>query len=435
MKIRNLLLTAAGMAVCAVGIMESKIAAAEQFFPMLVYRTGPYAPNGIPVANGFRDYYTMINARDGGINGVKVSFEECETKYNTKLGVECYEKLKGKGATLFNPYSTGITYQLIPKARVDKIPILSMGYGRTAAADGRVFQWTFNFPTTYWSQASTFVKYVATQEGGLDKLNGVHIAHIYHNSAYGKEANPTLDALSEKYGYKLTKIAVDHPGQEQKAAWLQVRRKRPDWIFMSGWGVMNQVAIKEAVSTGFPMDHFVGNWWSGSEADTVPAGDGAFGYKSAALHGTGTDWPVIQDIIKHVYGGDMALAAENKVGEVLYNRAVLNGMFGIEAVRTAQGKYGNKQMTGEQVRWGLENLDISNAKLKALGMEGFTQPFKVSCKDHETGGPVAFQQWTGKGWQFVSDWITPITEVVRPMVEEAAAAYAKENKITPVNCG
>ena len=187
MKFRTLFLGALVAAVGVTGIAVQKAAyAAEQFFPMLVYRTGPYAPSGIPVANGFRDYYTLLNKRDGGINGVTVTFEECETKYNTKLGVECYEKLKknsaGAKATLFNPFSTGITYQLIPKATVDEIPILSMGYGRTAAADGRYFPWVFNFPTTYWSQASAFIKYVSHQEGGWDKLQGVKIAHVYHLS-------------------------------------------------------------------------------------------------------------------------------------------------------------------------------------------------------------------------------------------------------------
>ena len=143
--LRNILLALVGAVVAMTGISSTtiQVAADEQFIPMLVYRTGPYAPSGIPVANGFRDYYTMINNRDGGINGVKVTFEECETEYNTKLGVECYEKLKNKGSTgasLVNPFSTGITYQLIPKASVDEVPILSMGYGRTAAADGRVFK-------------------------------------------------------------------------------------------------------------------------------------------------------------------------------------------------------------------------------------------------------------------------------------------------------
>lgn len=414
------------------------VAQNEQFIPMLVYRTGPYAPSGIPTANGFHDYYTLINNRDGGINGVKIVFEECETQYNTKLGVECYEKLKNKGptgASLVNPYSTGITYQLIPKASVDKVPILSMGYGRTAAADGTVFPWAFNFPTTYWSQASGFINYVAQQEGGLDKLKGKKIAHVYHNSAYGKEANPTLETLAEKYGYELTLLAVDHPGQEQKATWLQIRRLRPDWVFMSGWGVMNQVAVKEAAAINYPMDHFVGNWWSGSDADVIPAGDGAIGYKSAAFHYAGAGFPVHKDIIKYVYNGDAAEAKRNNIGEVLYNRALVNAMFGVEAIRTAMQQFGNKPMTGEQVRWGLENLEITETRLKGLGMGGFTRPFAVTCADHETGGPIIVQQWDGKKWNMVSNWIPTMRDVVRPMIEKAAADYAKENNITPRDCG
>ena len=124
------------------------------FMPLLVYRTGPYAPNGIPIANAASDYFALVNERDGGINGIKVVTEECEMQYDTKQGVECYERLKGKGPLIVNPYSTGIAYQLIPKAAVDKVVVHSMGYGMTAAADGRWFPWVFNFPMTYWSQVA-----------------------------------------------------------------------------------------------------------------------------------------------------------------------------------------------------------------------------------------------------------------------------------------
>src|SRR5215470_5360059 len=205
------------------------------FIPLLVYRTGPYAPSGIPIANGFVDYFALVNERDGGVNGVKINWEECETQYDTKQGVECYERLKGKsgGAAVVNPYSTGITYQLIPKAAVDKIPVFSMGYGMTAAADGRWFPWVFNFPTTYWSQASAVIRYIGQQEGGLDKLKGKKIVHVFHNSPYGKEANTTLEELARLHGFELTLLAVDHPGQEQKATWLQVRRINPNWVYMS----------------------------------------------------------------------------------------------------------------------------------------------------------------------------------------------------------
>jgi len=438
MKVNKLALTGLAAAIGLGGLLAVPAQAQdEQFVPLLVYRTGPYAPSGIPVANGVGDYFTLINKRDGGINGVKITWEECETQYNTKLGVECYEKLKNKGptgATVFNPYSTGITYQLIPKATVDEVPILSMGYGRTAAADGRVFPWVFNFPTTYWSQASAFVKYVGEKEGGMDKLKGKKIALVYHNSAYGKEPIPTLEALSEKLGFELKLLAVDHPGQEQKATWLQIRQARPDWVFMWGWGVMNQVAVKEAAAIRFPMDRFIGVWWSGSENDVIPAGDAAKGYLSGTFHGAGSGWAVHEEIVKHVYGGDHKAAWQNSFGQVLYNRGVVNAMYIVESVRAAQAIHGNKSLTGKQVRDGMESLDITAARLTELGMEGFVKPLKITCLDHESSGPVIIQQWDGQKWSFVSDWIEPMSEVVRPQIEKAAADYAKENNITPRTC-
>src|SRR5882672_6641465 len=112
---------------CTVAAIPA-LAQNEQFFPSLVYRTGAYAPNGIPFANGYADYLSLLNARDGGINGVKITTEECETSYATDRGVECYERLKGKGptgASVFVPLSTGITYALMDKAPVDKIALLT----------------------------------------------------------------------------------------------------------------------------------------------------------------------------------------------------------------------------------------------------------------------------------------------------------------------
>src|SRR5262249_30064435 len=82
--------------------------AKELMVPALEYRTGPYAPSGIPLTSGFSDYLTLLNERDGGIGGVKIKIAPCETSYDNKLGVECYEKTK-QGALVFNPFSTGIT--------------------------------------------------------------------------------------------------------------------------------------------------------------------------------------------------------------------------------------------------------------------------------------------------------------------------------------
>jgi len=438
MRIRTLLSVLIAIAVTA-GPIAGAVMAQDKtvFLPLLVYRTGPFAPNGIPIANGFNDYFNLINERDGGINGVKLVIEECETAYKTDQGVECYERVKGKhgGAVLVNPFSTGITYQLVPKASVDKIVIHSSGYGMTASADGRWFSWVFNFPMTYWSQASAFVKYVGAQEGGLDKLKGKKIVHVFHNSPYGKEANPTLEELAKKHQFELTLLPVDSPGQEQKATWLQVRRINPNWIYISGWGVMNQVAGKEASAINFPMDHVVGNWWTGTESDVVPAGDGAKGYKSMTFHAPGNNFKVHQDIMKFVHDKGKGSGPKEGVGEVLYNRSIINGMVDVEAVRTAMLKFGTKGApNAEQVRWGMENLNITEKRLEELGMKGLMRPLKVTCADHEGNGLALVQQWDGKKWNIVSDWIEPMRDVVRPKLEAAAVEEGKKLGYTQRDC-
>jgi branched-chain amino acid transport system substrate-binding protein len=306
-------------------------------------------------------------------------------------------------------------------ASVDKIPVLSMGYGMAAAADGRWFPWVFNFPTSYWSQASAVISYIGRREGGLDKLKGKKFAHIFLNNAYGKEPNATLEALARQLGFQLTLLAVNPPGEEQQVTWRQVRRLNPHWIFLSGWGPMNQVAIKEAVAINYPRDHFIGNWWSASDADVIPAGPAAKGYIGATFHAPGTNFRVHQEIFEYLYDKGKGAGKRETVGEVLYNRGLVNGMFSVEAIRTAMARYGNRPLTGEEVRWGLENLNLTETRLEELGMKGFTHPLRITCEDHEGAGPVMFEQWDGKKWNIISDWIPGMRDVVRPKLEAAAA--------------
>jgi len=181
------------------------------------------------------------------------------------------------------------------------------------------------------------------------------------------------------------------------------------------------------------MDHIVAVWWSGSEADVLPAGDGAKGYVSAAFNAPGKDFKIHEDIKKFVYDKNKGSAPPDKVGEVLYNRGLINAMITSEAVREAVKKNG-KQVTGEQVREGMENLNLTQERLDKLGFGKMMRPFKISCNDHEGNGPVIFQQWDGKQWNIVSDWIEPMRDIVRPMEEESAKKFADENKITPRQC-
>ncbi len=440
MKLKHLSLALAAVAATGslLGSAPAFAQAKEQFFPLLVYRTGPYAPNGTPWANGKQDYIKMINARDGGINGVKITYEECETGYATDKGVECYERLKGKTNTLFDPQSTGITFALTDKAPGDKMPLITLGYGLSASQDGGVFKWNFPLMGSYWTGADIILQHIAKKEGGWDKLKGKKIALVYHDSPFGKEPIPLIQERSKMHGFDLQLIPVTAPGVEQKAAWLQVRQSRPDYVMLWGWGVMNSTALKEAQATGYPREKMYGVWWAGAEPDVKDVGDGAKGYNALALNTSGQQPKVIQDILKYVHDKGQGTGPKDEVGSVLYTRGLIIQMFAVEAVRRAQERFGKgKVMTSEQVRWGLENLSLDQKRLDALGFSGVLRPISTSCQDHMGSTWARIHTWDGAKWNFSSDWYQADEQIIKPMVKAAADKYAGDKKLTrrtPEDC-
>jgi branched-chain amino acid transport system substrate-binding protein len=429
MKKSKFLIAAAGAVVMAAGSVPPAAAQDSIFIPLLSYRTGPFAGSGIPSANGMRDYLEMINQRDGGINGVKIIIEECETGYDTKKGVECYDALKSKNPVIVNPYSTGITLNLIPRAAVDKIPVLSMAYGLSASADGTTFPWIFNPPATYWDGASVMVQHMANELGGMDKLKGKKLGLIHLDAPYGKEPIPVLQALAKQYGFELLLYPVAAANmQNQGATWLNIRRDRPDFLYNQGWGAMNPTAVKEAIKNGFPIGRLVGVWWAGGDDDARAGGAEAKGYKTLNFHQAGAEFPVIQDIIKHVFDKGLSkVDGKARIGENLYNRGVYNAMLMVEAIRNAQKLTGKKVVTGEDVRRGFETLNITEARLKEIGMEGFAAPVKVSCADHNGHHKVFVAEWNGTKYVKKSDWLSPLKDKVRPLIEAEAKDYASKN--------
>ena len=403
----------------------------QQYFPLLTFRTGPYAPSGSPWANGFVDYFKLVNLK-GGINGVRIAWEECETGYATDRGVECYERMKGKngGATVFQTMSTGITLALTERGMNDGIPILTPAYGLSESADGEVFKWSFPIGGSHWASADTQIQYVAQKLGGLDKLKGKKIALLYHDSPYGKEAIPVVSARATRHDFELTAIPVSHPGVDQKAAWLQIRRSRPDFVLLWGWGVMNSTALKEAQSTGFPRDRVVGVWPSGSDSDVKEVA-GAAGYSAVlVLPGPGFDSAIAKEVRERLHANGQGSGPKEEVGEALYMRGLMNAMVAVEGVRRAQERFGKGQvMTAAQARWGYENLQVDGKRLSELGITDVMQPLATTCKDHMGPSAARAYTWNGSKWEVSSNWLHADPAVLNPLIKAAGDKYAAEKKL------
>ena len=429
MKLRRIVLTSLLAALGSSAFAQAK----EQFFPVLTGRTGPVAPNATPWANGHNDYMKLVNAR-GGINGVKTLVEECETAYATDRGVECYERLKGKhgGATVFQPLSTGITFALTEKIAADKIPMITSGYGRSDSQDGGVFKWNFPLIGHYWVAGDTVLQHIGKQAGGMDKLKGKKIAVGYHDSPFGKELLPILQERAAQYGFTLQMLPIAAPGVEQKATWLQVRQQQPDYVILQTWGVMTGTAVKEAQAVGYPREKMFGTWWSGAEPDLKDVGQGAKGYSAVMMqHGAEPNSPVVKEILEKIHAKGQGTGPKEEVGSVLYMRGVVGALLAVEGVRAAQDRFGKgKVMTGEQARWGYENLNLTQAKLDAQGFKDVMRPVSTSCADHMGSAWTRVHTWDGSKFTWASDWLQADEQVIKPMVKVSADKYAAEKKLT-----
>jgi branched-chain amino acid transport system substrate-binding protein len=131
-----------------------------------------------------------------------------------------------------------------------------------------------------------------------------------------------------------------------------------------------------------------------------------------------------------VHSKGQGTGPKEEVGQVLYMRGAMSAMLGVEGVRAAQERFAKgKVITGEQARWGLENLNLTQAKLDALGFKGVMRPISTSCKDHMGSSWARIHTWDGAKWNFTSDWLQADEQVIKPLVKSTAAKYAADKKL------
>jgi len=314
------------------------------------------------------------------------------------------------------------------------VPVETLGYGLSQSVDGTVFEWNFPLLGTYWTAADSIIQDILKKEKG--NLKGKKIALVYHDSPYGKEPIPLLQKRAAKDGFNLSLFPVTPPGVEQKSTWLQIRQQRPDYVLFWTAGVMTPAGIREAQATGFPREKMYAIWWAGSDHDVKDIGAGAKGYNAITIHNSAAKDRVHDDLKKFVYDKGQGTASEtNEVGTLAHTRGMMISMMQVEAIRTAQEKFGKgKALTPEQVRWGFENLNLTAERLKQLGFSEIMRPVKTSCANHMGTDWARIVQWDGSKWNIVSDWYQADKSMVDPLVKEYAEKYSKEKNIKPRSC-
>jgi len=414
----------------------------EQYMAVPSSRVGPYSAMGTGYYGGIIDYMTYVNMT-GGVNGVKLTWSECETEYKADRTVECFQRLltgpNGQKMVVFDTLGTPGAYAVINEMAKNEVVLAQYGYGRTDAADGTVWPWVFNAASHYWDQIAVQMDFMAKTEGGIEAMRGKKVVHLHIDSAFGREPLPAMRKIAEEWGVDLVEIPVAPPGLEQQSQWLQIRREQPDWVTFWGAGSgMNSTAMTTAARVGFPREKMIYVTFGGAEEDMIPAGDAAIGTNVVANAVPGKTYPLVQEIEKVVYGaGAGNLANPERIGTVYWNRGLGAAVMWVEGLRNAQAIHNKvgKAVTGPEFRDGYEAIKMTPERLKELGVEGMLAPFELSCSKHDGAGLFKVMKWDGKQFQITTDWVgAPDPELIRTMIKESAAKFAAENNMTPRTC-
>lgn len=407
-------LMAALASISSVGTAQEKVVKfgfPQDFTVAYTFVTAEYS-------QGQRDYLTLVNER-GGIRGYKFSGEVVDHGSSVPRGIEAYERFKREGVVLIDPLSTPVARALVPRAMADKMNLITAYSGRSDAADGSTFPYVMPLSTNYWSQAASLIEYISRQE--KNDLKGKRIAYAYIDSGYGREPLPMLQELAKRRGFELQGFPYTSPGNDQSAAWTNVRRFKPDWTIIWGAGAGQVVSIKEAVRNGIPTERIASVAWLSESEMNVVGNDAAKGILKLEVVAGGREPKVIADIMKEVVGRGKGAGKTEIVGTTYYNMGVAMAALMVEGVRLTLEKNPHAAPTAESVNEGLRSITKFTA-------DGLLPPLTISKTDHQGGGLSRVAQWDGKRWAARSDWFAADQDIVWQLIKVSSDEFRKSGK-------
>lgn len=386
-----------------------KFAAPLDFTAVYTFLTNEYN-------EGQRDYLTMINDQ-GGIDGHMIELAVSDTGNQPQRGIEAYNRASRDGVVLVDFLSTPVARAMVNRVIDDEIVMITALHGRGDASDGTTFPYVFPLMATYWSQAALLVDYINENEGGL---KGKKIAHVFIDSPFGREPIPVLEELAERLEFDLRTFPYASPGNEQSSTWSEVRRYRPDFVIIWGAGGGQAVSVRDAIRNGIKPEqiHSV-VWLAEADMDTVGR-DVAKGVRKFQAAASGTDTPILQDIMKNVVDAGKGAGPKDNVGGTYYNIGVATMAIAVEGARLALEEFG-APLTGEKLRKGFE-------RIKDFDARGLIPPLTFTEEDHQGGGYGRVAHWDGEQWAPLGDWHASFQDVVWEEIREGAEEYQESRQ-------
>jgi len=368
------------------------------------------------LAQAVKDYADLLNSR-GGLEGHPIEVTLIDHGNEPQRGLDCYERLKREGVMVFDFFSTPVSRAALPRIMQDGNVLLQPLVGRGDAVDGEVFKNVFPLAPTYWGQAANIISYFKKQSKG--DLAGKKVAFLYLDTPFGREPIPVFEALKRLERFEFQTFPFPVPGNDQSAAFAQIRRFQPDLIMLWSFSPLNPITFREMQRNGIPMDKMVTvNWINEIDINNFGAA-AAKGLKRSTVVVGGAEHPLVKDILSQLYDKGKGNGDRKMVGDSYYNTGLAVYSSAFEGVRLAIKTQG-WPLTLDKIRQGMYGIKNFDAK-------GFMAPITVTPKDHGGGGKTRIDMWDGSKWVPQTDWFADYTGLVNTLVKANSAEFAKAN--------
>jgi branched-chain amino acid transport system substrate-binding protein len=372
----------------------------------------------------------MLGRRDGGVGGLPLAVEECETGGEPARARACYEAAVARGSLAVVPGSADAALALLPRLAADRMPLVAAGYGPAAMARGDVLPWAFAPPATVWDALGAALAHLA-QGGSEDSPQGRSLAYIHRDSPAGREPEPVLRALAAEAGlaFRAYTLPDESTPEDGASPWRAVRAADPDAVILDATAGLSGTPLRDAAAAGLPLNRIVTVGWTG-EDDLLRPGGGARdltakGLRIVTWHAPGDSFPAFDQIDLLVIDAGLSRTPKEDNPGPLYNRGVYAGVILAEGIRNGQRLAGGPRIDGAAMRRGLEAINLDPVRWKELGLVGFARRVRLSCADHSGRRPLTIQEWTGARWVQVGDEISAPRERLGPHLDAAVAAQAE----------
>jgi len=366
------------------------------------------------VVQGARDLADLMNLQ-GGIGGHPIELIVQDHGNEPQRGIECYERMRRDGVFIFDFLSTPVAIAAIPRVMGNQDIMLQSLVGRGDAIDGSVFEWVFPIGPTYWGQAANDIAFIRDRHGSLE---GMKIGFIYIDYPFGQEPIRILEHLAELEGFELQLYPVPLPGNDQTAAWTQVRRNQPDYMISWMFSNMHVVAAREMRRNGYPISQYLSvNWFNEIDIGNIGAAEATGVLRGTNVAG-GQDVPIIREIIETLYETGGGNGPREVMNDVYYNTgvAIYSGAF--EAARLAFEAEG-WPITAASMQRGFQSLVDFDAN-------GLFAPITVTETDHGGGGQTRVEMWDGTAWVPQTDWSAGYQDVIWDVVRQYSSEFTLE---------